>query len=414
LRSGGSASGSARRFSPAAVAALLGALLRGGGNGGGGGGGGAAASRRSSSCLGEAALVPVAPEGGGAAAAVEPPAPPSARPPLYPAPPSARAVPARSTAASMGFFVEGLLVPGSPAAPPPSPAPPPAPPPPLRQVPGVLALSANAFAAFVNAAARLRGAARAGGRLAAYLPPGGGAAPLRMGFGLHAGWAIEGAIGTQLKWDYSYLSPAVNVASRLENACRVYGVDLVLSRAFLLCLPVEVVRMLRRVDRVRMKGVAEPLELFTFDWDGAAAEALLRGGGVRYQEPPPRPPGGTGAGAGAPAAPPRAPPRAWAAPLQQLEDLHRLQPPGAFPQAFMEHCQRAVECYLGDAGGGAPAPAPNWALARHHAEEALKVRPADGPLRALLRTLDELGAVGEDGAWGAPKGWPGFRVMGKA
>lgn len=38
---------------------------------------------------------------------------------------------------------------------------------------------------------------------------------VKMGFGLHSGWAIEGAIGSEFKIDASYLSPNVNMASRL-------------------------------------------------------------------------------------------------------------------------------------------------------------------------------------------------------
>ena len=41
-----------------------------------------------------------------------------------------------------------------------------------------------------------------------------------MGFGLHVGWAIEGAIGSNHKIDASYLSPNVNMASRLEAATK--------------------------------------------------------------------------------------------------------------------------------------------------------------------------------------------------
>lgn len=40
-----------------------------------------------------------------------------------------------------------------------------------------------------------------------------------MGFGLHYGWAIEGAIGSEFKIDASYLSPNVNTAAWLEGAC---------------------------------------------------------------------------------------------------------------------------------------------------------------------------------------------------
>jgi class 3 adenylate cyclase len=43
---------------------------------------------------------------------------------------------------------------------------------------------------------------------------------VKMGFGLHQGWAIEGAIGSFFKIDASYLSPNVNMAARLEAATK--------------------------------------------------------------------------------------------------------------------------------------------------------------------------------------------------
>ena len=42
----------------------------------------------------------------------------------------------------------------------------------------------------------------------------------KMGFGLHQGWAIEGAIGSHFKVDASYLSPNLNMAARLEAATK--------------------------------------------------------------------------------------------------------------------------------------------------------------------------------------------------
>ena len=47
---------------------------------------------------------------------------------------------------------------------------------------------------------------------------------VRMGFGLHIGWAIEGAIGSTFKIDASYLSPNVNMAARLQGATKQFGV----------------------------------------------------------------------------------------------------------------------------------------------------------------------------------------------
>lgn len=55
---------------------------------------------------------------------------------------------------------------------------------------------------------------------------------VRMGFGLHAGWAVEGAIGSEYKIDPSYLSPHVNLASRLESATKQFGTSVLLSEDF--------------------------------------------------------------------------------------------------------------------------------------------------------------------------------------
>lgn len=52
---------------------------------------------------------------------------------------------------------------------------------------------------------------------------------VRMGFGLHVGWAIEGAIGSEFKIDASYLSPNVNMSARLEGMTKIYGVPLLLT-----------------------------------------------------------------------------------------------------------------------------------------------------------------------------------------
>lgn len=52
---------------------------------------------------------------------------------------------------------------------------------------------------------------------------------VNMGYGLHTGWAIEGAIGSDFKIDASYLSPNVNLASRIEAATAQYGLPFLIS-----------------------------------------------------------------------------------------------------------------------------------------------------------------------------------------
>jgi class 3 adenylate cyclase len=56
-----------------------------------------------------------------------------------------------------------------------------------------------------------------------------------MGFGLHAGWAIEGAVGSLQKVDATYLSPHVNMAARLETSSKQYGVPLLASQVHTCC-----------------------------------------------------------------------------------------------------------------------------------------------------------------------------------
>lgn len=52
---------------------------------------------------------------------------------------------------------------------------------------------------------------------------------VKLGFGLHLGWAIEGLIGSEHKIDASYLSPHVNLASCLEGETKKYGVNFLMS-----------------------------------------------------------------------------------------------------------------------------------------------------------------------------------------
>ena len=88
---------------------------------------------------------------------------------------------------------------------------------------------------------------------------------VNMGFGLHQGWAIEGAIGSEFKIDASYLSPNVNMASRLEAATRQFGVPILISEALYSICSKHTQTQLRKVDRVTVKGSKVPLDLYTCD-----------------------------------------------------------------------------------------------------------------------------------------------------
>ena len=86
-----------------------------------------------------------------------------------------------------------------------------------------------------------------------------------MGFGLHTGWAIEGAIGSFFKIDASYLSPNVNMASRLEAASKQYGVPILVSGDFHSVMTTETQGMCREIDTITVKGSIKPVRIFTVD-----------------------------------------------------------------------------------------------------------------------------------------------------
>ena len=88
---------------------------------------------------------------------------------------------------------------------------------------------------------------------------------VNMGFGLHMGWAIEGAIGSSYKIDASYLSPNVNISARLEAATRQYGVSILLSGALYNQLSITMKNKCRLIDIVKLKGSNMPIKLYTID-----------------------------------------------------------------------------------------------------------------------------------------------------
>lgn len=90
---------------------------------------------------------------------------------------------------------------------------------------------------------------------------------VRIGSGLHVGWAIEGALGSHRKIDATYLSPHVNFTEFLESSTKAYGVPLLLSQAFYELLSEDAQQFCRQVDRIKKSAKEEPLGLYTYDSD---------------------------------------------------------------------------------------------------------------------------------------------------
>jgi class 3 adenylate cyclase len=92
---------------------------------------------------------------------------------------------------------------------------------------------------------------------------------VKLGLGLHMGYAIEGAIGSYYKIDASYLSPHVNMSARLEGATKAFGIPLLISGDLEKQLTRRTREYCRQVDYVTMSGNDEPLKLFTIDLDSS-------------------------------------------------------------------------------------------------------------------------------------------------
>lgn len=84
-------------------------------------------------------------------------------------------------------------------------------------------------------------------------------------YGMDAGWAVEGAVGSEYKIDATYLSPHVNMASRMMSAAKQYGVTILLSQAVEELLSKPARSKLRHLDTVIVKGASRPQRIFTYD-----------------------------------------------------------------------------------------------------------------------------------------------------
>jgi len=86
-----------------------------------------------------------------------------------------------------------------------------------------------------------------------------------LGFGLHIGWAIEGAIGSTFKIDASYLSPNVNMANTLEAATKDYGVPFLFTGNIVTHLSDKIWSQIRKIDYVKIGKFY--YDLYTVDFN---------------------------------------------------------------------------------------------------------------------------------------------------
>lgn len=254
----------------------------------------------------------------------------------------------------------------------------------LRRVPGVDQLADQALVAYLKIVAEInRSKEVLAYRSEARLTNNGTTNfQVSMGFGLHAGWGIEGAVGSIQKVDATYLSPHVNMSARLESSSRQYGTPLLVSQNFFDLMSTEGQSKCRRLDVVTVKGSEVPIGIYTYD---CLQDQLFRskrnhksseGNATNFYNS--------------------------SADLVEVfeKDYDLITLRKHITPEFSSEFKKGVETYLqGD-----------WSVARKHLEKAnelmaqVPTKSGDGPSQTLLRYMEGYG-------WQAPSTWKGFRPL---
>ena len=87
-----------------------------------------------------------------------------------------------------------------------------------------------------------------------------GMMPIDHGLGLNTGDIVSGNIGSPKRMDYTVIGDGVNLAARLESACKKYGAHILISEYTFASL--KATYRTRQIDRVIVKGKTEPVGVY--------------------------------------------------------------------------------------------------------------------------------------------------------
>jgi len=85
---------------------------------------------------------------------------------------------------------------------------------------------------------------------------------INIGIGINTGDAIVGNMGTDIRFDFTAIGDTVNLASRLEGLCKLYGTRTIVSESTVSALPPDVFPGLRELDLIKVKGKDKPVVIY--------------------------------------------------------------------------------------------------------------------------------------------------------
>lgn len=210
---------------------------------------------------------------------------------------------------------------------------------------------------------------------------------VKIRFGLHFGWAIEGVVGSKYKIDPSYLSPNVSLSATLEAATRLYDVQILISSPLYDLLSSDVKELCRLIDIVTIKGLIGPIKLFTIDINEKfePSQKLKKNYSdkqvkMRHMHNKKK--------------------------LKQYNDIAGISAillkkkqikkllKKLRPKHFYKCFSKAFDNYING----------NWTVANNKFQKCLKIFPQDGPTKALLKYIHSYNFV-------APTSWKGYKAL---